>query len=146
MSDSPIGEALHQLLHAYKRALQQSYQARGIDFGIGHIRSLKVINAHQATPASPCTARQIVARLQRDKAQIARLVKDLLAAELIDKHDNPEDRRSQILRLTPVGEAMLARIQEAEQHASLRMARGLSQDEMHAFVRLAKSMTGNLKP
>ncbi|UTW13097.1 MarR family winged helix-turn-helix transcriptional regulator [Marinobacterium rhizophilum] len=146
MTDSPIGEALHQLLHAYKRAMQQSYQAHGIDFGIGHIRSLKVIRAHQASPESPCTAQQIVARLQRDKAQIARLVKDLLAAELIDRHDNPDDRRSQILRLTPAGEAMLRRIQDAEQHASLRLSRGLSQDDLHSFIRLAKSMTGNLKP
>ncbi|ANG62775.1 transcriptional regulator [Marinobacterium aestuarii] len=146
MTDSAMGEALHQLLHAYKRALQQSFLEHGITFGIAHIRSLKVIRAAQASPESDCTAQQIAARLQRDKAQIARLVKDLLAAELIEKQDNAQDRRSQILRLTPAGEAMYARIQAAERHTSQRMAKGLNEDEVHTFVRLAKGMTRNLKP
>lgn len=146
MTDSAMGEALHQLLHAYKRALQQSFLEHGITFGIAHIRSLKMIRAAQLSSGSGCTAQQIAARLQRDKAQIARLVKDLLAAELIEKQDNAQDRRSQILRLTPAGEAMYARIQDAERHASQRMATGMSADEVHSFIHLANGITRNLKP
>jgi DNA-binding MarR family transcriptional regulator len=146
MINPHIGEALHQLLHAYRRSMRQSYQEVGIDLAVAHIRSLKVIHHHQQSAQEPCTARLIAVSIERDKAQIARLVKDLLAAELIEKQDNPEDRRSQFLRLTQTGEAMLARIREAEQRASLRMAQGLSEDEMDSFVRLATAMTDNLKP
>nr|WP_067290240.1 MarR family winged helix-turn-helix transcriptional regulator [Marinobacterium profundum] len=143
MLESPVGEALHRLLHAYKRAMRQSFQAHGIDLAISHIRTLKVIHYHLRSK-QPCTAQLIVTRLERDKAQIARLLQDLLAAELIEKHPNPEDRRSQILRLTQAGSAVLERIAHAEQDAGLQMAQGLSHEEMQSFIRLANAMTGNL--
>lgn len=146
MNQIPIGEALHRLLHAYRRAMRQSYQDAGIALAVSHIRSLKVIHHHQQLPEEPCTAQVIATSLERDKAQIARVVRDLLEDNLIEKHHHPSDRRSQILQLTEKGEATLIHIGEAERQASLRMARGLNEDEMEMFVRLAGAMTDNLKP
>ncbi|GGO80294.1 MarR family transcriptional regulator [Marinobacterium nitratireducens] len=145
-NDIPIGEALHRLLHAYRRAMRQSYRAAGIELAVSHIRSLKVIRHHQQRLLQPCTAQAIAADIERDKAQIARVVRDLLEKALIEKRPNPEDGRSQILQLTSAGEAMLERIGNAEHQASLRMAQGLSPDELTAFIRLASAMTDNLSP
>lgn len=146
MKEIPIGEALHRLLHAYRRAMRQSYRDAGIDLAISHIRSLKAIRHHQRSPQGPSTAQIIATRLERDKGQVARIVKDLLTAALIEKHHNPDDRRSQFLELTEKGETTFQRIKEAERQASMRMARGLGTDEMETFIRLADAMTDNLKP
>ncbi|MBS99822.1 MAG: MarR family transcriptional regulator [Oceanospirillaceae bacterium] len=144
MIDIPIGEALHRLLHAYKRAMRQAYRDLGIELAVAQIRTLKVIRQYQYLMAGPCTAQAIASQIGRDKAQIARMVKELLSAELIEKRSNPEDGRSQLLLLTPLGEAILEQIRAAERQASLRMAEGLAKEELATFVRLGDTMTANL--
>lgn len=146
MTDTEMGEALHRLLHTYKRAMRHAYREAGITLPIAHIRTLKIIRSQQHRADDACTAQLLAARLERDKAQIARVVKDLLGDGLIEKHDNPEDRRSQILRLTDQGTDTLDQIKAAETRAGKRMAKGLSEGELNTFVHLAGVMTDNLTP
>ena len=52
-----------------------------------------------------------IARLQRVSRQhIQLIVKDLLAAELLDTHDNPAHKRSHLIRLSPNGVAQFRRV------------------------------------
>ncbi|WP_020407498.1 MarR family winged helix-turn-helix transcriptional regulator [Hahella ganghwensis] len=146
MIEINIGESLHQLLHTYKRAMRQGHQEVGLSLAVSHIRSLKVINHYQKNTDEICTAQTISTRLKLDKAQITRVIKDLLAENLIEKSDNPKDRRSQILRLTNKGVETIKRIKEAEDLAGKRMSEGLQQDEIEEFVRLARIMMDNLNP
>ena len=146
MIDPNIGESLHRLLHAYKRALRQAYQEAELPLSVSHMRAMKVINHSQQNPQNICTAQLIAQRLQRDKAQITRLIKDLLGEELIEKHDHPEDRRSQVLMLTPKGRSMVAQIRDIENLAGHRMATGLNAAEISDFIKLANTMAENLKP
>lgn len=141
MEQSPaIGDALHRLLHAYKRAMRESHAESGIELPIMHIRALKGI-----ARVPNCTAQTIADRMRRDKAQIARAIKDLIADSLIQRHPHPDDQRSQCLRLTPTGQALVERIARNEIQAGLRMAEGLSDAQMQDFVRLAEAMSVNLE-
>ncbi|AZZ92445.1 MarR family transcriptional regulator [Hahella sp. KA22] len=142
--ETSVGESLHRLLHAYKRAMRQAYQEVNLTLAVSHIRSLKVIN-HAREKNTICTAQVIAERLQRDKAQITRVVKDLLEEGLIEKRDNPEDRRSQLLLLTQKGVDAYKTIKEVEALAGTRMAQGLNADEIREFVKLANAMAENLK-
>ncbi|MBU6955577.1 MarR family winged helix-turn-helix transcriptional regulator [Hahella sp. HN01] len=142
--ETSVGESLHRLLHAYKRAMRQAYQEVNLTLAVSHIRSLKVIN-HAREKNTLCTAQVIAERLQRDKAQITRVVKDLLEEGLIEKRDNPEDRRSQLLHLTQKGVDAYKTIKEVEALAGSRMAQGLNADEIREFVKLANAMAENLK-
>ncbi len=139
MPDMTIGETLHTLLHAYKRALRQAYDQAGIPLAISHIRTLKGINA-----VPDCTPLALSTRTKHDKGQITRLIKDLQAENLIKKHPHPDDKRSNILRLTSEGQKMIMRIKEIEEIAASRMAAGLSPDEITDFSRLANIMSANL--
>jgi deoxyribodipyrimidine photolyase len=95
MINPHIGEAHHQLLHAYRRSMRQSYQEAGIDLAVAHIRALKVIHHHQQSAQEPCTARLIAVSIERDKAQITRLVKDLLSVYLQLLETRRPGRRAQ---------------------------------------------------
>jgi DNA-binding MarR family transcriptional regulator len=139
MPESTIGETLHTLLHAYKRALRQAYHQAEIPLAISHIRTLKGINA-----IANCTPLALSSRTKRDKGQVTRLIKDLLADQLIEKHPHPGDKRSNILHLTPAGHQMITRIKEIEEIAASRMAIGLTPDEIADFNRLANIMSANL--
>lgn len=51
---------------------------------------------------------------QRDKAQVTRLLKDLTARGLLEKRENPEDRRSSLLSLSAEGEACYCKLAAVE--------------------------------
>ncbi|WP_193164433.1 MarR family winged helix-turn-helix transcriptional regulator [Microbulbifer hainanensis] len=139
MTASSISEALHRLMHAYKSAMRQAVADRQIDLPITHIRALKGVCSNPE-----CTAHSIAKRMQRDKAQITRVLNDLLKEELIEKRDNPADRRSQLLYPTPKGRDIMRELRSMEQETAADMTRNLSQEEIDAFVRIAAAMAENL--
>ena len=140
MRTPSLGESLHRLLHAYKRVLQDGIARAGIPLTVGQIRVLKGI-----TDLPTCTAQAIASGMQQDKGQIARLVKELEARELVTRSPDPEDSRRLVLEATPSGRAMRERLAAVEVEAGAAMAAGLDADQVATFVRLAELMTCNLQ-
>ncbi|WP_110643081.1 MarR family transcriptional regulator [Salinicola sp. CPA57] len=139
MPGMTVGEPLHQLMHAYKRALRQAYAEAELDLTVSHIRTLKAIRSQM-----PCTAQHIAHRTQRDKAQITRLLRDLLDAGIIAKSPHPDDRRSLILSLTAHGQAVMKQVDTCERQAHARLSSGMTQADLEAFLRLSRLMISNL--
>ncbi|NHO66271.1 MarR family transcriptional regulator [Aestuariicella hydrocarbonica] len=139
MSSSSLSETLHQLTHAYKKQLRETIKAHRIALPVTHIRALKGICRNPE-----CTAQSIAQRMQRDKAQITRVVNELLQAQLIIKIDNPNDRRSQLLRPTPEGEKIMAQINTIEQQTAEHMTRQLQSDDLTTFIRIANTMSDSV--
>lgn len=133
------GDILHRLLHTYKRAMREAYLNSGIELPIAHVRVLKGI---AYLPA--CTAQLIAKRMQRDKSQITRIVKELRAADLVQAQADPGDGRSRILTPTDTGRELLMRIAAAEREAGNRMVAGLPSEAIAEFTRLAEIMAANL--
>ena len=134
-----ISESLHRLMHAYKSALRQAAADRQIGLPITHIRALKGICSNPE-----CSAHSIAKRMQRDKAQITRVLNELLKEGLIEKRDNPADRRSQLLCPTQKGRDIMRELRSMEQKTAADMTRNLSREEVNAFVRIAAAMADNL--
>lgn len=140
MSSTHPGDALHRLLHAYKHAMRDASRDAGIDLPVSHMRMLKVVCHHPQ-----CTAHDIATHWRRDKAQIARVVKELDHAGLIGIRPDPDDGRRRILTPTAAGKRMFQRIADAEREAGARMVRGLSREAVDQFVELAEAMANNLR-
>lgn len=140
MNTRYLADPLQQLTHAYKSYMRRAIQEAGIGVPITHVRVLKGIASR-----NECTAQALSARMRRDKAQITRVLNDLLAAGLIDKRDNPGDRRSQLLELTADGQVLMAQIQVFEAAAAERMTAGLSPAQIDSFIHLANHMAEQLK-
>ncbi|MBU0537875.1 MAG: MarR family transcriptional regulator [Gammaproteobacteria bacterium] len=134
-----LNEILHSLTHAYKSGLRTAVKEQQIPLPITHIRALKGIRSNPH-----CTAQSIAQRMQRDKAQITRVLNELLQDGFISKSDNPEDRRSQLLHLTKAGEKIVAQLDTIEQQTSSAMTANLSDEEMTLFIRIANTMISNL--
>ncbi|MFG6667514.1 MarR family winged helix-turn-helix transcriptional regulator [Halomonas sp. HNIBRBA4712] len=134
-----LADPLQQLTHAYRAHMRRTIEAADIGVPAVHVRALKGI-----ADAAPCTAQGLATSLRRDRAQITRMLKDLLDAGLIEKRDHPSDRRSQWLTLTARGEAMLTQVQRLEEAAAARMTEGLSAREVEDFIRLARHMAERL--
>ncbi len=141
MTSTHPGEALHRLLHAYKRAMREACRETGIDLPPSHIRTMKAIRH-----LPQCTAHDIATRLRRDKSQITRVVQELCTAGLVRQQSDPSDGRRRILMATKAADRLYTRIARAEKAAGARMVRGLPADAVTRFVQLAEAMAANLDP
>lgn len=139
MPTHSLSEALHRLTHAYKRQLRAAIREQQIQLPVTHIRALKGVCRNPE-----CTAQSIATRMQRDKAQITRVLNELLQAGLIEKIDNPNDRRSQLLRPTREGEKTMDQIKLAEQQTADRLTRQLGPDDLESFIRIANTMSDSV--
>lgn len=140
MSSLPLSETLHKLVHAYKTQLRSDIMAQNITLPVTHIRVLKGVCRNPE-----CTAQSIAQRMQRDKAQITRVLNELQHTRLITKIDNPNDGRSQLLRPTRAGEKIMAQIMIAERQTVAHMTQGLSAGDVETFIRLATIITNSVE-
>ncbi|MCK7596957.1 MarR family transcriptional regulator [Microbulbifer sp. CAU 1566] len=138
-SDSLLSDTLHRLVHVYKSRLRAEVTQRALGLPITHMRALKGIcrNPHS-------TAQSIALRMHRDKAQITRVLKELLMEGLIEKRPNPEDGRSQLLFPTEKGSEVMRQLLEAERETAAAMTRSLSDAELKQFAELSARMVENL--
>lgn len=127
-------------MHAYKHLLREGIREQEIDLPVTHIRALKGICR---TPRS--TAHSIAQRMQRDKAQITRALNDLISAGLIDKVDNPLDRRSQLLKPTSRGKKTAAKLDAVEDWAVKQLTRNLEAEDLAVFLRVSNTMADSVE-
>lgn len=135
-----IREPLFNLLHSVKRTMRNNTNLSDYGLTLLHLRVLKIIHADD----KQITANDIVQKTLIDKAQLARLIKELLTLDYIIKLDNPKDRRSYYLRLTPTGVAIIQMLTAVELQMNDVMKGSLTDNEINEFKRIAKVMADNL--
>lgn len=141
MNDRNIMESLFKLMYAVKTELSEQLSASGVSVAPMHIKLLKMLSVK-----APCTAQNLAESLSRDKAQITRLVQDLLAAQLIERTPNPEDKRSQLLNLRQEALDVLKTMDSIENRIMDRMSSEVSEEEKQLFIMLANKFKNNLRP
>ncbi|MGR5390004.1 MULTISPECIES: MarR family winged helix-turn-helix transcriptional regulator [Vibrio] len=140
MSDNTSLESIFRLVHSVKRQMSEQIESLDSEIAPMNIRVMKII-----TKKSPCTAIDIAHYLNRDKAQVTRLVNALINQELVKKSPNPEDKRSQLLILTDKGQEVMSKISDIDRDMLKRMTKGMAEDELEQFRKIAKKMAQNLE-
>ncbi|MFK4017323.1 MarR family winged helix-turn-helix transcriptional regulator [Cobetia marina] len=139
MATTALHEVLHRLMHVYRKQLRDGIQQHGIDLPVLHIRMLKSI-----VRVSECTAHKVGQLLGQDKGRVTRVLNELEARGLVSRHQNPQDRRSQLLQVSAAGSDMLERVKVLEQETAQRMAGDLGDEEIAAFLNTATRMMDNV--
>ena len=140
MSDNTSLESIFRLVHSVKRQMSEQIESLDSEIAPMNIRVMKII-----TKKSPCTAIDIAHYLNRDKAQVTRLVNALINQELVKKSPNPEDKRSQLLILTNKGQEVMSKVSDIDRDMLKRMTKGMAEDELEQFRKIAKKMAQNLE-
>ncbi|MEL0614429.1 MarR family winged helix-turn-helix transcriptional regulator [Marinomonas arenicola] len=136
---SNLDESLHRLIHCYKSQVKRTISDSHLDLHIGHIRALKCIRN-----IPKCSAQVISQRMNLDKSQVARIIKELLSKGHIEKHPNPDNHRSQLLLLTQSGQSVIDTMITLDSTTSAKMTHGLSEQEITDFKHYAEIMIRNL--
>ena len=139
MSDHSPLESLFHLVHTVKRRQHQQAEQLGLDITPMHIRVIKIIDRKPA-----CTAIDIAGFLERDKAQVTRLINTLLEKGLITREPNPNDRRSHYLRTTEAGNSIANKVRKIDAETLQLMTQNLTPEELGEFRRIARLMAENL--
>ncbi|QLE84033.1 MarR family transcriptional regulator [Shewanella sp. Scap07] len=139
MSDNQSLEGLLQLVHGLKRNLHEQIEQLQLDIAPMHVRVLKIISRKPQ-----CTAVDIAGYLNRDKAQVTRLLSTLITQNLIEKHANPQDKRSQYLQLTAAGQAIMDQVTGLDANIYRKMTQDISAKELQDFEQIAQKMNSNL--
>ncbi len=132
-------ENLFQLVHQVKRHIYRQINELEADLTPMQIRTIKIIHK---TPS--CTAVDIANMLNRDKAQITRLLTTLINQKFVLKTANPMDKRSQYLTLTELGLGVMVQITTLEEQLSDKMTRHLTPQEFSEFQLVIEKITNNL--
>lgn len=128
------------LTFTFKSLVLKAIREEGMEVAPMEIKSLHLINRLES-----CTAAVMSEQMDRDKGQIARLIKEMINKGLIEKTPNPNDTRSQLIQLTEQGRSLLDRMLAIESKMMERMLVGLSQKQVDTFNQVAVTMTENLK-
>lgn len=139
MSNPKSLDNLFHLVHVLKRQLHEQIEQLELPIAPMHVRVIKIISKQ-----SPCTAMDVVNFLNRDKAQVTRLIKTLIEEGFIEKRPNPEDKRSQCLSTTEKGNEVLSKIKAVDAEIFQKMTLNVSEEELEAFQLVAGKLAENL--
>lgn len=120
-------EALMTLFGGIKRAMRHGL---GADAAVPPM----LLRVLQLCERQAGITQQGLARLTgRDKGQVARMVKELLALGLLQREDHPDDRRSHCLRLTAAGRAAVRHFEQTEAAVARWLLEDMTIDEMKSL-------------
>lgn len=137
-----FAEHFADLVHAFKHHLRRAIP-EAKDGGEITVLQAKTLQFVVRGPGR--TQQDLVTHSGRDKAQVARLIKDLEEKGLIVRTPDPADRRVQRLTPTPAGQEAAARLACIKRVVTARMLDGLSDADLADLSRLIAAMRENLR-
>ena len=105
-----------------------------------------LVNLSPVTGAPDLDQNALAARLGVARARVSQLLDEIDAMGLVDRRVNRADRRARLLRLTPSGERLRARLQPASIASQMRVFSTLRPDERELlFDLLVRVIESNSK-
>lgn len=135
-----LSEALFSLVHTVRNNIKHEIKLLSVELSTMHFKTLKVISL-----IDDCTGQKLAEFMDRDKAQINRLIKALVDQKLITKVDNEHDKRSQFLLLSAQGEQIMTLFNKAEKKVFDTMLNDIPPKQIDSFIALAQKLKDNLQ-
>ena len=80
-----------------------------------------------------------------EPSSVVRVIDQLIDGGLVERHDDPNDRRAKLLRLTPEGKNRVAQIENALIPFRRQMLKGVSQSDLDACMRVFNTINAAAK-
>jgi DNA-binding MarR family transcriptional regulator len=135
--EAPSGSAKDQQTMTHHNALMEQlffgYRAfvcgpdetlKAYDFGRAHHRALYFIARHRGLKVG-----ELLEILQITKQSLARVLKQLIAKNMIVQEPGKSDKRERCLYLTPEGEALISTLMDMQRQHLARALQSLSPDQ-----------------
>lgn len=139
-SAEDIFDSIHSVMHLYR-----SLQYRALRDGPHELTHMEFKVLAFFTQHPGATQRDLVTRTGRDKAQIARLIKELRGKGLLEGIVDEADKRSTLLNLTEAGIKVYDVVESQGRQLSNLGVEGLSDEEHKLLQTLLRRVQSNLE-
>ena len=126
-----IAYLLKQLSAAFRRRLDERLRRQELGLSMAHLAALGALRDEPGLAGA-----QVARRTMVSAQAMTGILRKLEREALIDRRQQPENRRSDSWRLTPSGRRRLARARRAAEPVMRKMFAGLSDAEHREFKRL----------
>ena len=129
-SRQPLEEEILELFHTLMRHVAESHAPEflGVDITMSQAKALYLLSVRPVATMS-----SIAAELGVGASAVSGLVDRLVAQGHVERKEDPDDRRQQLVTITAAGTATLDRMREMRAQVTLRLLTGLDDDELEAF-------------
>lgn len=134
-----VFDSLHTLIHLYRSHMHQAMQQLSLDLSHMECKTLMFFAHHPGATLS-----ELVTHSMRDKGQLARVIHQLTARQLLAEQKDPDDKRRTMLQLTPQGEQLYAQLQQVSQTIRQQAMTGMSDSDGEMLVALIQTLVDNL--
>lgn len=139
MNRNSLEQQIAHLTQSIRENISKDLIKKGIT--LTFYQSLVLFRVAEKTP---CTAHDVVVTTKKDKAQITRLVNDLIAIGYLDREPNPADKRQLLLTLTAEGQECYEEIRAIRQKISEKMTQGIAPEQQQQMLSWIQVMENNL--
>ena len=139
-AENPVFDAIDKVVHRYRSAIMRELRNSGQDLSRMEHRALGFF---ARTPGA--TLSDMVEHSGKDKAQLARLVRDLREKALLEASPDTQDRRITRLNLSKAGWAVHEATQSRHRAIQAQAVAGLSHAECAQLTALMEKILDNLE-
>lgn len=134
LSDQTLSSLTAALTHA-SRAYRAAADKVGAAYGLSQATGLPVLVISRFGDAGVRPG-VLAETLSLEASSLVRVVDQLIDAGLLERHDDPHDRRAKILRLTAEGEKTAQRMDQALTPFRRKLFGGFEPDDVEACLRV----------
>lgn len=127
-------------VYSTQRALYRSLEACVAEAGLtpGQWNALSQLAEHGAM-----TQRQLAERLQKEQATVTRSLDRLMQRGLVQRTQNPRDRRANIVEITPAALKLLTDLEPSVTRRNAEMAANISDEDLAVFLKVLDQLEVN---
>lgn len=134
-----LGFKLGPMLGAFGRIVKTRIKQEGMAYTLEHLVLLKKIS-----DTSDVLVQQDIAEwMAKDKSVILRFVDVLEKGGLLIRRTDPQDRRRNILEVTPSGEEVIHQLSEIESEISATLLQDIPEEEVAIFFKVTDLIKQN---
>ena len=139
--DAPPWKRVESTLMATARAIRRAFNARYADLDLNVTQASLLAYLDERGPLSQT---QLAAALGMGRAATGLVITALESRELIERRDNPSDRRAWLIALRPEGESLIPPIQDIDKILRSELRAGISRTERQQLAGLLLRLQSNL--
>lgn len=136
MQEPDLVAQLFDMFESLKNAMSRGLAAGGTS-GLTPLE-INILELAEAMPG--CTQRALVEAARKDKGQMARLLRQLENRGFLEKEPDPENRRQNMLRVTPAARPFIAASREVRQTIDAAATRTLGPEQREQLGALVARM------
>lgn len=140
LQERKLTGAILRLTRIYRRAVDRTLAAHGLS----EARALPVL--HIARLGEGVRQGALAEELGIEGPSLVRLLDQLSAAGLVERRDDPRDRRAKTLHLTPEGRALAAVIERTLDDLRGGLLANISNEDLGAALRVLGAFEAALEP